>query len=168
MREIRRQNRVLDRIRKNHGLEHATIHLLSARYPHTPIAGRADRNGFVIIGTLPTESIVESVNEAVARLRAGQSHLAIHPNCGTNFVTGALLAGTASYLSLLGGSTSQWRDRLERLPFAILATALALLIAQPLGTRAQKHLTTSGQIDGLEVVKVRRNGARIHRISTRS
>jgi hypothetical protein len=160
-------NRVLDRIRRNHGLEHATIHLLSARFPRTPIAGRADRNGFLILGRVPTEAVVESANEAAERLRAGEAHLAIHPNCGTNFLTGAVLAGAASYLSLLGGKSNHWKDRLERLPFAILATVLALIAAQPLGAAAQRHLTTSSQIGRLKVVEVRRSGARIHRVRTR-
>lgn len=157
---------VLDRIRRNHGLEHATIHMLSARFPRTPIAGRADRNGFLILGMLPTEAVRECTEEAIGRLRAGELHLAIHPNCGTNFLTTAVLAGVASYASLLGGGASRWRDRLERLPLAILATVLALIIAQPLGTAAQRHVTTSGQIRGLRVLEVRRAGPRIHRVLT--
>jgi hypothetical protein len=159
-------NRVFDRIRRNHGLEHATIHMLSARFPRTPIAGRADHNGFLILGRLPTAAVTESAEEAVARLRAGEAHLAIHPNCGTNFLTGAVLAGAASYLSLLGGRSTDWRNRLERLPFAILATVFALIVAQPLGAAAQRHLTTSSQIGKLEVIEVRRSGARVHRVLT--
>jgi hypothetical protein len=99
-------------------------------------------------------------------LRAGEAHLAIHPNCGTNFLTGAVLAGAASYLSLLGGRSTDWRNRLERLPFAILATVFALIVAQPLGAAAQRHLTTSSQIGKLEVIEVRRSGARVHRVLT--
>lgn len=157
---------VLSRIRRNHGLEHATIHMLSARYPRTPIAGRADRNGYLILGRLPTEAVRECSDEALRRLRAGQAHLAIHPNCGTNFLTTAVLAGIASYASLLGGATSRWRDRLERLPLAILATVLALIIAQPLGTAAQRYITTSGDIGELRIDEVRRSGPRLHRVLT--
>ena len=58
------------RIRRNHGLEHATIHMLSVKYPRTPIAGRADANGFFILGHLPTDAIAASADEAAARLRA--------------------------------------------------------------------------------------------------
>lgn len=157
---------VLARIRRNHALEHATIHMLSVRYPRTPIAGRADRNGFVILGRLPTQAIQECTEEAMTRLRAGEVNLAIHPNCGTNFLTAAALAGLASYATLLGGRDSRWRDRLERLPLAILATVLALLVAQPLGAAAQRHITTSGEIGQLQVLAVRRSGPRLHRVLT--
>lgn len=157
---------ILARIRRNHGLEHATIHMLSARYPRTPIAGRADRNGFVILGRLPTQAIHECTEEAIARLRSGEVHLAIHPNCGTNFLTAAVLAGLASYGSLLGGRNSRWRDRLERLPLSILATVLALIVAQPLGAAAQRYITTSGEIGDLRVLEVRRSGPRLHRVLT--
>ena len=149
---------VLARIRRNHGLEHATIHMLSARYPRTPIAGRADRSGYLILGRLPTDAVRECSEEAMRRLQDGQAHLAIHPNCGTNFLTTAVLAGVASYASLLGGRTSRWRDRLERLPLAILATVLALIVAQPLGTAAQRYVTTTGEIGELRILEVRRSG----------
>lgn len=160
---------LLMRIRRNHGLEHATIHMLSVKYPRTPIAGRADANGFYILGHLPTDAIAESAEEAATRLRAGEVHLAIHPNCGTNFLTAAVLAGLACFTTLLGGRTDRARDRLERLPLAILATVLALIIAQPIGSAAQRHVTTSGDIGALrigEIRQVRSGRTTVHRVRT--
>ena len=160
---------LLMRIRRNHGLEHATIHMLSAKFPHTPIAGRADANGFVILGRIPTDAIAESAEEAATRLRAGEIHLAIHPNCGTNFLTAAVLAGTACFVTLLGGGSNRARDRLERLPLAILATVAALIIAQPVGAAAQRHITTSGEIGNLQirdVQQLRRGRTTVHRVIT--
>lgn len=157
------------RIRRNHGLEHATIHMLSAKYPRTPIAGRADAQGFFILGRLPTDAVAESAEEAASRLRAGEGHLAIHPNCGTNFLIAAVLAGLASFATLLGGRTNRARDRLERLPLAILATVLALVIAQPIGSAAQRHVTTSADIGGLRIGEIQRlRGGRttVHRVHT--
>jgi hypothetical protein len=157
------------RIRRNHALEHATIHVLSARYPHTPIAGRADQNGFYIVGSLPSEAVDECAREAAARLRTGEGHLAIHPNCGTSFLTAAVLAGAASYLSLLGGRSERWQERLQRLPLAIFSTVLALIVAQPLGVAAQRHITTSseiGQLDVAAVQRLRRGRATVHRVLT--
>jgi uncharacterized protein YqhQ len=166
------RNSLVGRIRRNHGLEHATIHVLSARYPQTPIAGRADRNGFFILGSLPSEAVAECALEAASRLRSGEGHLAIHPNCGTSFLTAAVLAGAASYLSLLGGGrSSRWQERLQRLPLAILSTVLALIIAQPLGAAAQRHLTTSSEIGGLEILEVQRRyrgRTTIHRVLTQA
>jgi len=165
------RNSLVGRIRRNHGLAHATIHVLSARFPQTPIAGRADRNGFFILGSLPSEAVAESAQEAASRLRSGEGHLAIHPNCGTSFITAAVLAGAASYFSLLGGRSSRWRERLERLPLAIFSTVLALIIAQPLGAAAQRHLTTSSEIGGLVILEVQRlyrGRTTIHRVRTQA
>jgi hypothetical protein len=162
---------LINRIRRNHGLEHATIHVLSSRFPRRGIAGRADAQGFFILGDLSTEAIIQAAQEALQRLQEGEGHLAIHPNCGTNFLTAGLLAALGSYFALLGGNTQRWRDRIERLPLAIMAAVAALLVAQPLGAAAQRHLTTHSDMAGMQLLAVkrlRRGRTAIHRVYTRS
>jgi hypothetical protein len=161
----------LSRIRRNHGLEHATIHLLSQRFPHRSYIGRSDPGGFTIYGKIETENLEEIVAEALLRLRRGEHHLAIHPNCGTNLVTSGLLAGGASFLALMGSEKEGWRQRLDRLPSAILLTMGALLLAQPLGRSAQKHITVQADPEDLEVLVVQRVGEEphpFHRVVTSS
>jgi hypothetical protein len=156
-------------IRRNHALEHATIHLLSRKHPQTQIIGRSDRRGFYLYGELPTDEIYSTAQEALERLRSGEHRLAIHPNCGTNLVTAALLAGLASFASLSGASKEDWRARIERLPLAIFMTTLALIIAQPLGRSAQKHLTTDSDPGRLEIIGIRKVssfGGTTHRVFT--
>src|SRR5690606_14137353 len=75
---------IVRRTRRNHGLEHATITLLSRRIKGLQMAGRSDENGFTLMGEAPTDQIEASVNEALRRMRAGEHNLAVHPNCGTN------------------------------------------------------------------------------------
>jgi hypothetical protein len=160
---------MLSRIRRNHGLEHATIHMLSKKFQRTPIAGRADGGGFFILGQLPTEAIADAAQEALQRLQAGERHLAIHPNCGTNLLTAGTLASLASFFTLFGGADRNWRQRLERLPLAITATFFALILAQPMGAAAQRHLTTSGDPEQLQILRVRclrRSRTTIHRVIT--
>jgi len=159
------------RVRRNHGLEHATIHVLSGRFPRRSIAGRADAQGFFILGNLSTEAITQAAQEALRRVQVGEEHLAIHPNCGTNFLTAGLLAAMGAYFALLGGSTARWRDRFERLPLAVLAAVAALLVAQPLGSAAQRHLTTRSDMAGVEILAVKRlhrGRTAVHRVFTRS
>ncbi len=160
----------IQRVRRNHALEHATIHVLSARHPRTTLIGRADSEGFYLFGEVSTQAVEEAAQEALRRLRAGEHELAIHPNCGTNFLTAGLLAAGASFLSLGMGRDQRFRARLERLPTAVLLTTLALLVAQPLGAAAQQHLTTLGDPGDLEIVEVRRyhrGGRTVHRVLTR-
>jgi hypothetical protein len=159
----------LSRIRRNHALEHATIHLLSRRYPRTFFIGRSDAGGFYMMGDVPTEAIRQAAMEALDRLLAGEVQLAVHPNCGTSFVTAGALAGGAAYLTLLGGRDRRWNDRLARLPLVILAATLALIAAQPLGLALQRRLTTESDLAGLRILGVRRlskGRAVVHRVLT--
>ncbi|NIS82410.1 MAG: hypothetical protein GTO14_19880 [Anaerolineales bacterium] len=165
-----RGNSPFIRIRKNHGLEHATIHILSQRFPKKTFIGRSDTKGFYLFGDLTLETLREAVEEALDRLRRGEHQLAIHPNCGTNLVTSAALAGTASFLSLLGSKDESWRERMERLPLAVAATVLALIAAQPLGRLAQQRLTTiadPGSMEIAKILRIQRGRVRIHRVITR-
>lgn len=160
---------ILSRIRRNHGLEHATIHILSRRYPGSPLVGRSDARGFFLYSSLPIDAVGEAVNEALDRMRAGEHRLAIHPNCGTNFLTAGLLATMASFVSLFGGRDERWQDRLMRIPLAVVVTSVALILAQPLGNAAQQHLTTQGDPEGLQVeavIPLRRGRYRLYRILT--
>lgn len=158
------------RTRRNHGLEHATIHILSSHHPRTSMAGRSDSHGFYLYGDLTSEEISIAADEALNRLRHGDRYLAIHPNCGTNLITAGMLAGSAAFLSLVGIGQSNWRDRLNRLPLAIIGTTFALIVAQPLGMAAQRRLTTSGDPGDLEIISVRRirgSHPALHRVLTR-
>ena len=157
------------RIRRNHGLEHATLRLLQEKYPRRSLAGHSDTGGFWLLGDVETDVLRQTVGEAQKRLLAGEHDLAIHPNCGTNFVTAGLLAGGAAFMALVGAR--RMRDRLERLPLAATFATLALMVAQPLGFLLQQEITTSAQIENLEVVEVipNRSGRVVsHRVMTRN
>jgi hypothetical protein len=157
------------RVRRNHGLEHATINILTEQYPKTTFIGRSDGRGFYIYGKVATDAIRLAVIEALDRLRNGEHSLAFHPTCGTSTVTAGILAATASFLSLGGTKDEGWRERLKRLPTAILATTIALLFAQPIGRAAQQYLTTEPNPGSLEIVAIhpiRGIRGNVHRILT--
>lgn len=143
------------RLRRNHGLEHATIHVLSRMRPRTATAGHSDPGGFWLLGELETTDVQQATQEALARLRAGERELAIHPNCGTNLVTAGLSSALAGAVAL--GTARNERERLDRLPLAVLFSMGALLLARPLGTRIQQLVTTSGEPGDLQVVEIRRS-----------
>jgi hypothetical protein len=141
---------IVSRIRRNHGLEHATLHILAKRFPQIKMAGHSDTGGFWLLGNLPLEEVQSAVAEAETRLRAGEYSLAIHPNCGTNLAVGGTLAGLAGSVAMLGAG-SRIRDKLERIPLAITLATLALIFSQPLGSLFQSNLTTSGELGNLKV-----------------
>ncbi len=159
---------VLSRIRRNHGLEHATIHILSKKVPGISTAGHSDAGGFWLLGDLDTEQVRAAVHEALARMRAGEHHLAVHPNCGTNFVVSGAFAGLAGAAALMGARRPS--DKLSRLPLAMTFATIALILVHPLGFRVQQRVTTSGHPGTLEIVGInptRRGRWQAHRILTR-
>lgn len=159
---------LISRVRRNHGLEHATIHMLSKKIEKLSIMGRSDFGGFTLYGDVPTEQVQDSVEEALTRLRNGEHNLAIHPNCGTNFLTAGLMAGLAAFAAMLGGGGTP-RSKLDRFPLVILATTAALIFTQPLGYAVQQRVTTSGEMRDLQVTGIERQAkGRLvtHRVST--
>jgi hypothetical protein len=160
---------LISRIRRNHGLEHATLHVLSRRNPGKKMGGYSDFRGFWLVGDLSIEQVREGVEEALGRLKAGEHHLAVHPNCGTNFATTGSLAGFAGVIGMLGVG-SRRRDKLERLPLVATLATLTLIFAQPLGLSVQKRLTTSGQPGNLtiiDVIPLKRRNVKTYRILTK-
>ncbi len=159
----------ISRTRRNHSLEHATIHVLSKKFPNVTLAGMSSPSGFTLIGDVATEDVAEAAIEALRRLREGESELALHPNCGTNFAISGMVAGLAAWIGTLG-SGKEFRRKLERLPLIILLATAAIVVTRPLGPLVQKRITTASDPEGLELERVEtsvRAGVRMHRVITR-
>ena len=150
--------------RRNHALEHATLHILARKYK-TSMAGHSNPTGFFLLGDVKTEDVSSAATEAMARLLSGESGLAIHPGCGTNMATTAVLAGTFAWMPLRGAKSTFWRVWL--IPLAVVFAAFGYLLSQPLGPWLQRNITTEadlGEMQIVEVVPVRKG---IHRIITK-
>jgi hypothetical protein len=160
---------LLQALRCNHALEHATLHVLAQQFPHVMLAGRADARGFMLYGSLPGAAVQAAAHSALQRLRSGEQQLALHPNCGTNLVAAGLLAALAARVATAGTSRSRLA-RLLRIPLLAGLLPLALLAARPLGYAAQRSLTTSSAMGALRIVSVTRTeraGQVRHRVQTR-
>jgi hypothetical protein len=156
------------RVRRNHGLEHATIHLLSRKVPNLRMVGRSDGQGFWLYGEVDTETVEASVREALNRMRGGEHKLALHPNCGTNLVTVGLLGAAATIVALMGSERDEG-GKLARFPLIVLGVMAAALFGQPLGMQLQEHVTTLGEPADLQIkdIKRRLRGSMVmHRVDT--
>lgn len=131
---------ILEQVRRNHGIEHATVHVLSEWEGNISLVGRADGGGFAIIGDVNPDKLADAAQEALRRMKAGQGDLAVHPRCGTQLVTMGALTALAAFLAL------GRRPKLSKLPDAMIATTLAAFLAQPLGLTLQKYVTTSPNV----------------------
>lgn len=159
--------------RRNHALEHATVHVLQEQLQKLRVSGFSTERGFVLIGNIPELFTEKAAHEALKRLREGQDHLAIHPHCGTNLAVQGLLCTLIGYLGFAGVG---WRRALTRLNHVSLFMLLSTLFAPALGMSAQKHLTTDGDVGLLEINSVIQRklnlpllgGISIHIIRTRN
>ncbi len=172
----------VSRVRRNHALEHATVQVLGERYRGLRMAGRSSVWGFYVWGRLPTEEVLAAAQEGLRRLQAGQRHLAVHPNCGSNLAVAGVLAGVGAFLVAdLGKRADSSANRaaktgffrrsmnwLNRLSLACTAAILGLVLARPLGTLFQTHVTTDADVGGLRIAGITREtrlgivGHRVH------
>jgi hypothetical protein len=151
--------------RRNHALEHASIHLLSRKHPTQRMAGHSNPTGFYLLGDLQTQDIWECVTEAQARLNMGEHDLAIHPGCGTNMATTALLSAGLAWLPLRGTKSSLWRFLL--IPFALAFALIGYQLSKPLGPWLQKHMTTEADLGHLQIVDIIPVRKGVHRVITK-
>src|SRR5690606_14653550 len=94
----------------------------------------------------------------LSRLRKGQKQLALHPNCGTNLVTGGLISTMVAALGFMGTNRkSAW----ERFPVIMLAMMASAIYATPIGMVVQEHITTEGDPGDMQLVRVKRGEMKI-------
>jgi len=158
---------IIDRVRRNHALEHASIAVLSTKHKGFNVQGNSHPWGFNlnIYGDVPEEAVQDAVFEARQRLKNGESRLAVHPNCGTVLLTSATMASLAAQLSFSVEQRRQGSSRLTpsvllyALPTAVLAVVLALILGKPVGMAVQARYTVDPNIGDMEVVSVRKTGS---------
>jgi hypothetical protein len=160
----------ISRVRRNHAVEHAALHVLSSRNPARSLAGYSDLKGFWIIGNVTTEELQQAVEEGMARLRSGEYALAVHQNCGTNYATSGMVAGSLAWLVMLNPGRGL-RRKLDRWPLLVTLVTIGLVIAQPLGLYIQANFTTDPDLKGLQVTGIMlfpRREVMVHRVLTRN
>ncbi|MCB0020038.1 MAG: hypothetical protein KDE09_19745 [Anaerolineales bacterium] len=154
---------IISRIRRNHGLEHATIHVLSQKFKNFSAQGHSNHTGFFlnIYGEVPESAVQDAVVEAHQRMKGGEHQLAVHPNCGTVLMTTGLMAAVAAQLVFGVEQMRQRRSALnplvffDALPSAVLAVVVTLIVSRPIGMAIQEKFTTEGDLGALRVVQVK-------------
>lgn len=156
--------KIMSRIRRNHGLEHATIHVLSEKHKNFSAQGNSDHRGFHlnIYGDISEEEVMDAVETAFRRMKAGEHDLAVHPNCGTVLLTTATMATMAAQAVFNLEQRRQMRTKSDMailfnaLPSAVLAVVVSLIVSRPLGVQLQAKFTTEGDLGELQIRSIRR------------
>lgn len=154
----------LNRVQRNHGLEHATIHVLSEKHKNFSAQGNSDHRGFHlnVYGSIPEEAVFEAVREAHKRMKNGEKELAVHPNCGTVLLTTAAMATLAAQATFTLEQKRQRRSGMDLsvlingMPTAVLAVVFAMIISRPIGIYLQAKYTTEGDLGDLEIASIRK------------
>ena len=135
------------KVRKNHALEHGTIHILEESLGQCNIEGMSYDNGFSLRGLVEPAAALYAARVALERMNRGESSLAIHPRCGTTVVVINTLSSLLFILLLLAtGSLS------------LLNVIIALIAAHVLGpvmsSVVQRYVTTDSDVQGLEITGI--------------
>jgi hypothetical protein len=150
-------------VRENHALEHATIVLLSKRYPDIRFSGISFAQGFFVFGEVPTEAARAAADQALALLRGDHPDMAIHERCGTNLAVAGILT------SLSAMSVARLRRPYNSFNNVLLATTAAMIAARPAGLLVQRYITTRTPASNMRVIKIERMrvlGAPAHFVTT--
>lgn len=143
----------LTRTRKNHAVEHATIHLLSKMLPGHRFSGVSVPTGFWIMGVADLEDIRKAAEVGLARLMNGETRLAVHPSCGTNIAVTALISAAASLtaMELRDDEECSLSDTFGSL---VAGGVIGAFAGRPLGPRAQKYVTTDADVRGMSIAGI--------------
>lgn len=139
-------------IRKNHAMEHATIHLLTEALPHVSFAGYSFVRGYWILGKAELQDVQKAAEMAHARLKNGESKLAVHPNCGTNIAMIGLCTAAAAMLTSVGSDEDE--SPMSRFTAFTTAGMIGALAGKPLGPKVQKKITTDPDVKNLSIVSI--------------
>lgn len=142
------------RLRRNHALEHATMQVLSGRYPGLRMAGISNPNGFYMVADVPTELMTDATLEAHKRLQNGEADLAVHPNCGTNLAVSGAIASAVAGAVLAATTALEKKTKWYHYLIALGAAVPAFFLSRPVGPVVQKYVTTSSDLGKTKVTGV--------------
>ena len=141
---------LMESVRRNHAIEHATVTLMLERGVPAPMGGYSIGPGFVIWSRGSVDDVALAAGDALDLLKAGNSELAISPYCGTNIVTFAVVGALAARI-FSGRKRTFW----STVRGSVAAVIAAMLLGRPLGRLLQRYCTTLPHVEGVELVEIR-------------
>ena len=151
--------------RRNHAVEHATLHILARKFKNQSMGGHSNPTGFYLMGPFTKDDIMDAATEAMQRLRSGESGLAIHEGCGTNIATSTLLPATLAFVPMQQARSNFWRIFL--IPFAIGLAVVGYFLSKPLGPWLQRNVTTEANLGDMRIVDIIPVRKGLHRVITK-
>ena len=151
--------------RRNHAVEHATLHILARKYKNMSMGGHSNPTGFYLMGNFTKDDILTASGEAMDRLRSGESELAIHEGCGTNLAASTLLPATFAFIPMSRARSMTWK--LLLVPFAVGLAIFGFFLSKPLGPWLQRNVTTEADLGSMRIVDIIPVRKGLHRVITK-
>ncbi len=136
-------------LRANHALEHATINVIEERLGCLNLTGMGQEDGFIVQGPVDSYLLESAARVGLERLKRGETNLAIHRRCGTSILAANLVSSVLIIFFL-------WAFGYFGLSYILLALIAAQLLGPHLGRIMQKYITTTADVEGMEIVGVER------------
>ena len=144
-------NRIfIDKIRKNHALEHGTIAVLRNKGISPTLFGSTIPTGFVLCGQLSKQAALECGLEALASFRQGHWKLAISRDCGTNLVLKILVTALVTAVFV-----RHKKNIVHRVTGTTIGVLAGSLFGKPIGNMIQKRYTTMPELGEFKIIRIR-------------
>ena len=139
----------INRIRRNHAIEHATVALLVEEGLSGLVAGYATSNGFWLFSKAGNQDVMKAAENALKRLCQGENRLAVTKNCGTNIALTVIITDLAFqlYRRITKSKSADLGPR-------ILIAAASIAVSNPLGLKIQQYFTTLSDVSQVKIIKV--------------
>ena len=151
--------------RRNHAVEHATLHILARKYKNMTMGGHSNPTGFYLMGNFTKDDIMTAAAEAMNRIRSGEKELAIHEGCGTNIAASTLLPATFAFIPMSRARSPTWK--LMLVPFAVGLAIFGYFLSKPMGPWLQRNVTTEADLGNMRIVDIKLVRRGLHRVITK-
>ena len=151
--------------RRNHAVEHATLHILARKYKNMTMGGHSNPTGFYLMGNFTKDEIMNAAAEAMDRIRSGEKELAIHEGCGTNIAASTLIPGFFAFIPMARARSMTWK--LMLIPFAVVLAVFGYFLSRPMGPWLQRNVTTETDLGGMRIVDIIPVRKGLHRVITK-
>jgi hypothetical protein len=151
--------------RRNHAVEHATLHVLARKYKNMSMGGHSNPTGFYLMGNFTKDDIMTAAAEAMERIRAGEGELAIHEGCGTNIAASMLIPATFAFIPMSRARSTTWK--LLLVPFAVGLAIFGYFLSKPAGPWLQRNVTTETDLGSMRIVDIIPVRKGLHRVITK-
>ena len=138
--------------RRNHAVEHATLHILADKYKNQNMAGHSNPGGVFPLRKLRQTGYSICRNRSDESSPCGRKRAGCPPGLRDKPGDHRVSAGAVCLAPFRGVRSTPWRIVL--IPLALSFAVLGFFLSRPVGTWLQAHVTTEADLGNMRVVDI--------------